>query len=151
MIISPGDLDDPRIIALLRTHIERAHAVTPKQSCHAFDVSGLKKPEVTFWAGWDGEQLAAIGALHQLSAEHAEVKSMHTAEALRGKGHGAAMLTHIIAEARARGIKRLSLETGAMDYFRPARDLYARHGFTVCGPFAGYKVDPNSVYMTLGL
>jgi putative acetyltransferase len=151
MIISPGNLDDPRIVALLRIHLERAHAVTPKQSCHAFDVSGLKKPEVTFWAGWEGDQLAGVGALHQLNDEHAEVKSMHTPEALRGKGYGAAMLAHIIGEAKRRGFKRLSLETGAMEYFRPARDLYARHGFTVCGPFADYKVDPNSVYMTLTL
>jgi putative acetyltransferase len=151
MIIEPGDLDEPRIVALLRTHLERAHAVTPKQSCHAFDVSGLKSPAVSFWAGWENGELACIGALRRLSPEHAEVKSMHTPEALRGRGYGAAMLRHLIATARARGYRRLSLETGAMDYFRPARDLYARHGFTACGPFADYKVDSNSVYMTLAL
>ena len=151
MIISPGNLDDPRIIALLRIHLERAHAVTPAQSCHAFDVSGLKKPEVTFWAGWEGDLLSAVGALHQISVTQAEVKSMHTPEAMRGKGYGAAMLRHIIAAAHERGYQRLSLETGAMGYFRPARMMYARHGFVECAPFADYKVDPNSVYMTLQL
>ena len=151
MRIEIGNLDDPRIIALLRTHLERAHAVTPRESCHAFDVSGLKKPEVTFWAGWDNDDLAAVGALHRMDAQHAEVKSMHTPQALRGRGYGSGMLKHIIATARERGFQRLSLETGAMEYFRPARDLYARHGFEVCGPFGPYKVDPNSVYMTLNL
>ncbi len=92
-----------------------------------------------------------VGALKELQPDHGEVKSMHTAEAMRGRGAGSAMLGHIVATARARGYGRLSLETGVMDYFRPARALYRRHGFTGCAPFGDYAPDPNSVFMTLAL
>src|SRR5207248_3478742 len=95
--------------------------------------------------------LLGIGALKRLSPRHGEIKSMHTAAARRGKGAGSAMLEHIIASARACGMSRLSLETGSWDYFRPARALYARHGFRECPPFADYVPDPNSVFMTLDL
>jgi len=151
MIIVPGDLSDPRIIALLELHVARALATGPPESCHAFDVAGLQVPEVTFWAGWEAAHLAAIGALLELSPTHGEVKSMHTVEEMRGRGFGDAMLNHIVSTARQRGYQRLSLETGAMDYFAPARALYARHGFIECPPFGDYKIDPNCVFMTLAL
>lgn len=151
MNITLGNLSDPRIIALLRIHLAKARQESPPESVHALDLAGLQAPEITFWAAWDDALLLGVAALKQLTPDHAEVKSMHTAEAVRGRGVGGALVRHVIATARARGYSRLSLETGSMDYFRPARSLYQRHGFTECGPFAGYVLDPNSVFMTLVL
>jgi putative acetyltransferase len=146
--IVPGDLTDPRIVALLETHVAAALAVTPRESAHAFDVRRLQRPEISFWAIWDGDAVAGVGALMDLGDGHGEVKSMHTAQAWRGRGVGGAIVRHIIADAQARGFTRLSLETGAMDYFAPARAMYARHGFAACAPFDKYRPDPNSVFMT---
>jgi putative acetyltransferase len=151
LTIAPGDLTDPRIVALLDTHVTAARAESPRESAHALEVSELQTPDIDFWAAWEGEVLAAVGALKRMEPGHGELKSMHTAKALRGRGVGAAMLRHLIAEGRAQGLRRLSLETGAMAYFEPARTLYRRHGFDVCGPYGAYKLDPNSVYMTLDL
>ncbi len=151
MHILEGGLDDPRVVALLHTHRERARAETAAGSAHALDLSGLRAPEVTFWAAWEGDEVLGVGALKRLSADHGEVKSMHTAEAARGRGVGSALLRQIVATARARGMTRLSLETGSWAYFLPARALYARHGFVECGPFGEYREDPNRVFMTLGL
>jgi putative acetyltransferase len=149
--IIPGDLTDARVIDLLRHHFTSARAQTAPGSAHALDLDGLRAPGITFWTAWDGETLVAIGALKQLSQDHGEVKSMHTALAARRKGLGSAMLRHIIASARSRGMSRLSLETGSWDYFHPAVALYRKHGFIECPPFAGYVPDPNSVFMTLDL
>jgi putative acetyltransferase len=149
--IIPGDLTDPRIVDLLHTHVTTALAQSPRESCHAFDVTELQRPEVSFWAAWDGDQLLGVGALVDLGGGHGEVKSMHTAKAARGLGVGSAMVRHIVATARERGYRRLSLETGSMEYFAAARALYARHGFIVCEPFEGYKPDLNSVFLTLDL
>ena len=151
MRIAEGGLDDPRVIALLDAHVTRARAETARGSAHALDLSGLKAPDVTFWSVWDGDALLGVGALRALSADHGEVKSMHTAEAVRGRGVGSALLRHIVAAARARGMTRVSLETGSWPYFAPARALYARHGFADCPPFGDYRPDPNSVFMTLAL
>lgn len=151
MNILPGDFCDPRVVDLLRVHLEMARAASPRRSAHALDLAGLQAPDIAFWAGWEGETLMAVGALARLAPDHGEVKSMHTPEALRGRGAGSAMLRHIIAAARARGYCRLSLETGSVVYFQPARALYRRHGFEECAPFAGYRPDPNSVFMTLRL
>ena len=151
MRIVEGGLDDPRVIELLQTHLARARAETARGSAHALDVSGLRSPEVTFWSAWEGDALAGVGALKVLSAEHGEVKSMHTAEAMRRRGIGGAILRHIIAAARARGMSRLSLETGSWPYFAPARALYAKHGFVACAPFGDYRPDPNIVFMTRAL
>jgi putative acetyltransferase len=151
LLIREGGLDDPRVIALLTLHVSRARAVTPPGSSHALDLSGLKQPSISFWSGWDGEALAAVGALKRMSAEDGEVKSMHTAEALRGRGHGRAMLGHIIAAARAQGLARLWLETGSFGYFDAARALYAKAGFVDCDPFGDYRPDPNSTFMSLAL
>jgi putative acetyltransferase len=154
MHIVEGGLDDARVIALLRTHVDRARAETARGSAHALDLSGLSAPDVTFWSAWNGDardELLAVGALRALSGTHGEVKSMHTAEAVRGRGVGAALLRHIVAHAESRGMTRVSLETGAWPYFAPARALYAREGFTECAPFGDYRDDPNSVFMTLSL
>jgi putative acetyltransferase len=149
MHIVEGNLDDPRVVALLHTHVTRARAETARGSAHALDLSGLGAPEITFWSVWEGDTVVGVGALKRLSAGHGEIKSMHTAEAARGRGVGSALLRQIIATARARGMSRLSLETGSWAYFLPARALYARHGFVECPPFGEYREDPNSVFMTL--
>ena len=151
MRIIEGGLDDPRVIELLHVHLLRARAETAPGSAHALDLSGLRAPDVTFWSAWEGDSLAGVGALKRLSADHGEVKSMHTAESMRRTGVGAAILRHIIDSAEARGMSRLSLETGSWPYFAPARALYARHGFVECPPFGDYVPDRNSVFMTLVL
>jgi|SRR5689334_7233272 len=149
--IVEGGLDDPRVVALLRTHVDRARAETARGSAHALDLSGLRAPDIAFWSAWEGDTVVGVGALKRLSAEHGEIKSMHTAEAARGRGIASALLRQIVASARARGMSRLSLETGSWAYFLPARALYARHGFVECAPFGDYREDPNSVFMTLEL
>lgn len=151
LTITEGGLDDARVIALLTLHLTRARAVTPVGSAHALDLSGLKQPSIRFWSGWEGDVLATVGALKRMTAEDGEVKSMHTAEALRGRGHGAAVLAHIIAAARADGLAQLWLETGSFGYFAPARAMYAKAGFTECEPFGDYRPDPNSTFMRLAL
>jgi putative acetyltransferase len=149
--ISPGDLTDPRIVALLTTHITTARAETARGSAHALDISALQAPDIQFWAAWDGDELLAVGALRQLSPTLGEVKSMHTTQSARRRGAGSAMLRHIISTARTMGLTCLALETGAWDYFIPARAFYQRHGFMECPPFGDYKQDPNSVFMMLPL
>jgi putative acetyltransferase len=151
MQFTPGDLSDSRVIDLLQYHLNMARGHTPPGSAHALDLKGLQSPDITFWTVWDGETLIAMGALKQLSPDHGELKSMHTAPSARRKGVGRAMLEHIIASARSRGIGRLSLETGASEYFKPAIALYRNNGFIECPPFADYVHDPNSVFMTLDL
>lgn len=151
MQIRTGDTYDPRVIALLDHHVTAARAQTAPGSAHALDLSGLRAPDIAFWTGWDGEMLVAVGALKAISPDHGEVKSMHTLQTTRRRGFGGLMLSHIIAEARARDIKRLSLETGSWDYFKPALALYRAHGFVLCSPFEGYVEDPNSLFLTLDL
>jgi putative acetyltransferase len=146
-----ADLDDDRVVEMLRHHVATARAATAPGSGHALEVADLRSPDVALWAIWDEETLLAIGALKRLSPEHGEVKSMHTADSARGRGVGSTMLRHIIGEARARGFSQLSLETGSWDYFLPARRLYARHGFKECAPFGNYHPDPHSVFMSLDL
>lgn len=148
MEIRSGGLDDPQVVALLRYHFDKCHEVTPPGSVHVFDVSKLKSPDVDFFAVWEGETLLGVGAVKYLDPTHGEVKSMHTSEAARRKGVGGAILRHIIEQARARGIRRLSLETGSFGYFEAARKLYLQRGFAECEPFGDYKLDPNSVFMT---
>ena len=149
MRIIDGDLGDARVLDLLRIHLTLSRANSAPGSAHALDVTGLQAPGISFWTIWEDETLLGCGALKRLAADHGEVKSMHTAQSAHRTGVGSAMLCHIIATARARGMARLSLETGSWDYFAPARALYARHGFVACGPFADYVLDPNSVFMTL--
>lgn len=151
MHIRPGDTFDPRVIALLDHHVTAARAQTAPGSAHALALSGLRAPDIGFWTGWDGETLVATGALKTLSADHGEVKSMHTLQTTRRRGFGGQMLRHIISEARMRGMTRLSLETGSWGYFKPAHALYQAHGFVACGPFEGYVEDPNSLFLTLDL
>ena len=149
--IKLDDLSGPEIAALLQEHLDDMHVHSPPESVHALDLEKLKRPEITFWTVWSGEKLAGCGALKELDPTHGEIKSMRTPTEFRGKGAGKLMLKHIIGEARRRGYVRLSLETGSMAAFEPARRLYKSHGFEHCGPFADYILDPNSVFMTIDL
>ena len=145
-------IDDPRsadIRELLKRHLTFAHTHTPPQDVHALDIDGLLDPGVTFYSCRLDGQLLAVGALKRLDPRHAEVKSMHTAQEARGRGLGRAMLNHLIAVAGDRGYRRISLETGTMAAFAPARSLYASVGFAPCGPFADYQPSPSNVFMTL--
>lgn len=145
-------IDDPRredVQALLRRHLVFAHENSPPEDVHALDISGLLDPAVTFYAARNDGGVLAIGALKDLGDRHGELKSMHTAAEVRGRGLGRAMVTHLVAEARARGHRRVSLETGSMDAFLPARNLYTSAGFTPCGPFADYSPSRNSTFLTL--
>ena len=147
------DLHDPRIAAFLEEHLVDMRAASPPESVHALDLDGLRQRHIRFWSAWtdEGRSLAGTGALKQIDATHGEIKSMRTAAALRGRGVAGAMLAHLLAQARASGWQRVSLETGSQPFFAPARALYARHGFSECGPFEGYSDDPNSCFMTLRL
>ena len=151
MLIRPDELTGPEIRSLLREHLTSMHELSPPESVHALDVAALGRPEITFWSAWSGGELLGCGALKELDPKHGEVKSMRTALGHRRTGVGRAMLKHIIAEARTRSYDRLSLETGSMDAFAPARRLYESFGFTYCAPFADYAEDPNSVFMSRDL
>jgi len=151
MRIERDDLTRDEVHALLREHLANMYELSPAESVHALDLDKLRSSDVTFWTVWDAGVLLGCGALKELTRIHGEVKSMRTPQTLRRRGAGRAVLTHIIAEARARGYQRLSLETGSHAAFVPAQELYRSFGFTFCGPFAGYKLDPNSVFMTLAL
>ena len=151
MDIRIDDLRGPEIRALLEDHLEEMHRQTPPESVHALDLDGLRRPDVTFWTVWSDGRLMGCGALKELERTHGEVKSMRTAPAFRRQGVAKAMLAHIIREAEERRYHRLSLETGSMEAFRPARELYESFGFSYCPPFGDYALDPHSVFLTRAL
>lgn len=148
MHIRLDDLRGPEIAALLQEHLADMYATSPPESVHALDLDGLRQPSIRFYTLWDSETLMGCGALKQHDAMHAEIKSMRVARAQRRQGVGERILLHLISVARTADIARLSLETGSQDFFIPARQLYTKHGFVECGPFADYGPDPNSVFMT---
>jgi putative acetyltransferase len=150
-VVEPDDPGSPAALALVERHLAFARATSPPEDMHALDVAELADRDVTFFGIRRGEELVCMGALKELDEGHGEIKSMHTAEAVRGQGVARVMLDHLLVVARARGYRRVSLETGSMDAFVPARTLYAAAGFAVCEPFAGYRPSANSVYMTLEL
>jgi putative acetyltransferase len=149
--IREDDLRGPEIAQLLEAHLANSDQHSPPESIHALDLEGLRAPEITFWTAWHESALLGCGGLKHLDARHGEIKSMHTAEHARGQGIGTRVLQHIVDEAARRGYERISLETGSMEAYAPARALYARFGFVECAPFANYRLDPYSVYMTLEL
>ncbi len=132
----------------LEEHMAQMRRQSPPESVHALPIEGLRRPEVTFWSIWEDGELLGCGALKELDALHGEIKSMRTVARHLRKGVATAMLNHILEEARRRGYRCLSLETGVQPAFEPARRLYERTGFSSCGPFADYTDDPNSVFMT---
>jgi putative acetyltransferase len=145
------DLSDPAVLGLIASHLDGMHDTSPPESVHALDIDGLRHPSITFWSAWAGGELAGIGALNTMDAERGELKSMRVHDRFRGTGVGRAILRHIVAAARERGMTSLWLETGSPDDFVPAQRLYESEGFTRCGPFEGYTDDPFSVYMTRAL
>jgi putative acetyltransferase len=151
MRIAVDDLSGPEIAGFLDEHVRQMHAISPPESVHALDLEALRASGITFWSAHDEGVLVGCGALKRLDATHGELKSMRTATARRGRGYGSLLLAHIIEEARTTGLTRLSLETGAEDFFRPARRLYEKFGFERCAPFADYRPDPLSVFMTKAL
>ena len=148
MKIITDDLTGVEIAELLREHLANMAENSPPESIHALDLENLRKPDITFWSAWDSNDLLGCGALKELDPAHGEIKSMRTAIPHRRKGVAAMMLAHILAEARRRHYERLSLETGSVPAFIPARKLYLRFGFMECGPFADYIEDPYSIFMT---
>ena len=148
------EVDDPRrsdVAVLLRVHLDHMHDVTPAEGVFALDVDGLDEPSVSFFSARRAGELVGVGALKDLGEGHGELKSMHVVTSERGQGVGRALLEHLIAVAVVRGFQRLSLETGDMDAFAPARRLYAAAGFEVCAPFGPYIGITTSTCMTLEL
>lgn len=146
--IRVDDLRGNAIIELLQLHLRSVALHSPPESIHALDLERLRQPDITFWSAWQESDLLGCGALMALDASHGEIKSMRTVPRHLRKGVAAALLRHIIDEAKHRRYRRLSLETGSAAAFAPARTLYANHGFVVCGPFANYVEDPYSVFMS---
>tara|TARA_Y100001001_G_scaffold105931_1_gene103738 strand:- start:18 stop:527 length:510 start_codon:yes stop_codon:yes gene_type:complete len=148
------DPSAPAMAEMIRAHrrgLKKLAPTSPPESRHALTLDGLKAPEVTLWGLWDDNELVGCVALKEIGHDHGEIKSMRTATGHLRRGLASFMLDKVIEEACQRGYRRLSLETGSQPGFAPARQFYARHGFTSCAPFAGYVEDPNSVYMTLAV
>lgn len=148
MIIQIDDLTGPEIKALLEEHLADMAQHSPPESIHALDLEALRAPSITFWTGWQGHSLIGCGALREIDSTHGEIKSMRTATTHRRQGVARQFLTHLIAEARRRNYQRLSLETGTMAAFAPARQRYRQFGFSPCPPFADYVLDANSLCLS---
>ena len=152
MEIREDDLSGPGVQELLRVHLSGMHSSSPPESVHALDLGGLRASNVTFWTVWQGAELLGCGALKELDRAQGEIKSMRTAPGHLRKGVATALLAHVIAVARERGYRRLSLETGSGAAFEPAHSLYRRFGFDFCGAFGGYPADdPFSRFMSRAL
>lgn len=147
--IAVDDLSDGKVIQLLQLHLNEMFKHSPPESVHALDVEAMHAPGLTFWSASIADSIAACGALKQLDEHHAELKSMKASDAFVGKGVGRALLAHLLEQAKQRGYTRISLETGTMDAFLPARTLYESVGFKKCAPFGDYVNDQYSVCMAL--
>jgi putative acetyltransferase len=143
-----ADFDDRRLHAFLQEHLDDLAPTAPPQSRHALDLASLRRPEVRMWVVEDADEIVATGALAALEPGHEELKSMRTHPRARGRGIAARLVEHLLDDARARGVRRVSLETGSMEFFAAARRVYARAGFEVCAPFGSYVDDPHSTFMT---
>ncbi|MDE0776538.1 MAG: GNAT family N-acetyltransferase [Nocardioides sp.] len=151
MLIGPGDLNDPEVVAFLEAHVEQLRSMGPPESTHVLDLSGLRAPGIGFHTAYDAGELVGCAALKDLGEGDAELKSMRTAPHRTRQGIARRLLVHVLEEARSSGFTRVSLETGSYEFFHPAHALYRRHGFVECEPFGGYRPDPLSVFMTLEL
>lgn len=148
MDIRPADLNHSSVQALLELHFRGMHEGSPPGTCFVLDLSGVRASDVSVWAIWRDGEAIGVGALRTLSPDHGEIKSMRTRPDALGLGIGAAMLAHIMAEAKARGMTRLSLETGTGDLFEAALGLYRSRGFGPCAPFAGYEASAFNQFFT---
>ena len=149
--ITRADFGDPRLAAFLQAHLDDMEPTAPPESRHALDLTALQGDGVRLWVGADADGIIGTVALARVDDGHEELKSMRTEPRLRGTGVATRLLTHALDDARRRGVSRVSLETGAMEFFAPARRFYARAGFEACEPFGSYVVDPLSSFMTLEL
>ena len=143
-----GNFDHPEVNELLTNHFIELRAASPEGSAHVLDIPGLKIPSIKFWSLWENEKLFGCGALKFLEIDHGEFKSIRVHDSFRNKGNGIKVIKHLIEEAKKLNIKRLSIETGAGDFFIPARKLFNKCHFLPCEPFAHYKLDKNSIYLT---
>ena len=143
-----GNFDNPEVHELLTKHFVELRAASPKGSAHVLDIPGLKDPLIKFWSLWQNEMLMGCGALKFLEKGHGEFKSIRIHDNFRRMGNGINVINHLINEAKKLDIKKLSIETGAGEFFKPARKLFKQCDFEICDPFAHYKEDVNSVYLT---
>jgi putative acetyltransferase len=148
MDIKTGGLQKTEVILLLQEHKNNMHLHSPAESVHALDLSDLKTSDITFWSVWINNELAGCGALKELNKNHGEIKSMRTSINHLRKGVADNLLNHILKEATKRSYKEVSLETGTMDVFLPAQQLYKKYGFYTCAAFGNYTEDPYSTFMT---
>ncbi len=146
-----GNFDNSEVNNLLKKHFIELRSVSPAGSTHVLDIDGLKDPSIKFWSLWENNNLVGCGALKFLEKNHGEFKSIRVADEFKKKGIGERIINHLIEEAKKLKISKLSIETGAGDFFLPARNLFSKFGFKSCPPFAHYKDDPNSCYYTLDL
>ena len=144
-----GNFNNLEVHEFLINHFIELRSVSPEGSAHVLDIAGLKDPTIKFWSLWEENDLMGSGALKFLDKEHGEFKSIRVSDNFRGKGNGIKVINHLINEAKKLNIKRLSLETGAGDFFLAARKLFSKCGFEPCEPFSHYKKDINSIYMTM--
>jgi len=144
-----GNFDNSEVLELLNKHFIELRSVSPEGSAHVLDIEGLKDQNIKFWSLWEGNLLMGCGALKFLNKEHGEFKSIRVEDRFRKKDNGIKILKHLIFEAKKLNIKRISVETGTGDFFTPARKLFNKCGFKLCKPFAHYKEDPNSCYMSM--
>ena len=144
-----NNFDHPEVNDLLKKHFIELRSVSPEGSTHVLDIPGLKVPSIKFWSLWENDELIGCGALKFLDDSHGEFKSIRIADKFRKKGNGIKIIKHLIEEAKKLNIKKISIETGAGIFFKPARDLFILSGFKTCEPFAHYQKDINSVYMSL--
>ena len=143
-----GNFDHLKVHELLTKHFIELRAASPEGSAHVLDIPGLQDKSIKFWSLWNNDMLMGCGALKFLDKEHGEFKSIRIHDNFRRKGNGISVINHLINEAKKLNINKLNIETGAGDFFKPARKLFKQCGFEVCGPFAHYKEDINSVYFT---
>ncbi|PKV94549.1 putative acetyltransferase [Amycolatopsis echigonensis] len=148
LLIDRADFANPQLRAFLQAHLDDLAPTAPAESRHALDLAALQRPEVRLWTVQDDQRIVGTAALAALEPRHEELKSMRTDPARRGEGIARRLLDHLLQDAKDRGIERISLETGSMEFFAPARALYRRAGFTPCAPFGSYRDDPNSTYLS---
>ena len=144
-----ANFDNPEVYEFLIKHFIELKSVSPEGSAHVLDISGLKDPSIKFWSLWENNSLLGSGAIKFLDKKHGEFKSIRVNDKFRRKGYGLAVINHLIEKSKKQGIKKLSLETGAGEFFTPARKLFIKCGFKVCNPFSHYKNDVHSVYMSM--
>jgi len=146
-----GNFDNDEVNKLLLNHFKELRSVSSEGSTHVLDIQGLKDPSIKFWSIWEDSKLVGCGAIKLLEQKHGEFKSIRVTNEFRKKGYGEKILKHLLIKAKNLNLKKLSIETGSGDFFKPARELFQKIGFRECPPFAHYKVDPNSCYMNLNI